>query len=94
MDLKIYEVPEGEKRAGMWTFSIDGRESLWYSTREDSVKRKVTRLLKASVGKVRLAPMIANASAISPAALKKEQLKRIEESTLEGFMRRGKLAES
>ena len=44
-DLKIYKVPEGQKRAGFMTFSVNGRESAYYSTNSAGLQRTINMLL-------------------------------------------------
>ncbi len=43
-DVKHYQIPEGQKNAGMWTFSVDGQESKYYCPTEHAAKRVVRRL--------------------------------------------------
>lgn len=46
MDLKVYRVPEDERRAGWWTLSIDGHPSLFYSSNEAGINARVVALLE------------------------------------------------
>ncbi len=56
MQIEVYQVAPDDKEAkkkdsvtprrnGMWTFKIDGKESLFYSSNEDGIQRKLARLL-------------------------------------------------
>lgn len=45
-DVKHYQIPEGQKNAGMWTFSVDGQPSRYYCPNEHAVKRIIARLEK------------------------------------------------
>ncbi len=42
--VEIYQVPADQKRAGLWTFTVDGQESKYYSPNEHGIKRVVQRL--------------------------------------------------
>lgn len=92
MNIDIYQVEEGQKYAGYFTFSVNGQESLWYSTRKESVVRKVTRLLKGQSKGIQLASMSASSN-LTAEQHRAELERRQKESTLEGFMTRGKLAQ-
>lgn len=90
-NVKIYPVTSG-RRVGMWTFSIDGKPSLFYAPTKESIERKLARLVDPKIGTVTLPALNVMATTMSAGALQKELIRRSSESTLEGFMRRGKLA--
>jgi hypothetical protein len=45
LDLKVYRCPAGHRRAGMYSFSVGGQESHYYSSNEHGVRRTITYLL-------------------------------------------------
>ena len=62
MQIETYQVPDGQKRAGMFTFRIDGQESLFYSTQEVAITAKITALMEGPPkGAVRLKALSATA---------------------------------
>lgn len=96
--LNIMRCPEGHKRAGMWTFTVNGQESLYYSQTPDGLQGKITRILegrpksavqlKAVKGKGKKSGEVDLVEDDSPSW---DALPTMEER-LKAFMTRGKLA--
>lgn len=90
-EIRVYQVPEGERRAGLFTFTVDGQPSLWYSTSETSVYKKIASLKGVhQPAAVRLPALGAKAAALGDQAGGPPAPPAPE--TMEQFMRRGKLA--
>lgn len=46
MNIEIYKVPEGQNGAGMYTFRINGQESLFYSSNEEGLNKRIKWLFE------------------------------------------------
>lgn len=95
--INVYEVPPGQKRAGKFTFTVDGRESLFYSSNSEGAWAKVKALLDGiPAGTVRLKAMRAGAKPMRTEAGAAEPSDYLQLPTAEqriaAFMSRGKLA--
>lgn len=96
--IEVYQCPEGSKRAGMYTFKINGQDSLFYSTTEAGLNARIEMLFKGKPkGLIELKAVPLNAKPQDS-----NQIPRIEEKhwseyetakeRIAAFMQRGKLA--
>lgn len=93
---EVYQVPEGQKRAGWWTFKIGGKDSLYYSSTQEAALRHLTAVLNGPApGAVRLQPLHVDASRLQGQASGEHDPNVREPKTMperiDAFMTRGKL---
>lgn len=98
MIIDVYKVPEGQKRAGFYTFRIDGKESLLYCSTEQGIWQKINLLLHGSPGGSVTLPTVNYSAATmneKPKQLSLDQIFSLptKEERLEAFFGRGKLGE-
>jgi hypothetical protein len=61
-DVSVFRVPAGQKRAGMWTFTVNGQETLFYSSNAEGCWSKFRALLEGrKPGAITLQPLTARA---------------------------------
>lgn len=89
-EVRVFRQKEGQKRAGMWTFSVDGKPSLFYSSSDLGVWRKIRYLTnpRSRRGGVKISSLVASGSTLVPEGTGQ---RKPEPKNLEEFMKRGKL---
>lgn len=89
MKIDVYQVPKGEHRAGYWTFTVDGKPSLFYSTIEQGIWDKIAELKgQKKPGAVALVPLKGTGKKQGDKDIVVETPQPI---TMDQFMQRGKL---
>lgn len=98
MVVEVYKVPEGQKRAGFYTFRLDGKESHLYCSTEEGIWQKVNFLLNGLPSGHVVLPALGSSVAPMNENPKKLSLHQIfslptKEERMEAFFNRGKLGE-
>lgn len=97
LDIKIYRVPAGQRRAGYFTFTINGKESAYYSTNKDGLTRTIKAIMFGRPeGQVTLKAVRAGAKPQETQATGKKDpnpwsLLQTVDERVKGFLNRGRL---
>lgn len=87
----VYQCPEEHLRAGLWTFTVNGAESLYYSPSERGIQRVVQRLQQGRTREVERGRALLAQAVSEEGASETAPAPSAEDVAVAAFMSRGKL---